>query len=123
MSTTTRRRGAPSVYTVEERVALVTEIQRRFATGEGSIRAIATSLGTTDTSYHNWVRAGVRPPDSPPMRPIEVTALVPAGPAALTLAPAPKAAPVPLTLLAPGGYRLEGLDVQAAADLLRALSC
>ncbi len=119
----TSRRGAPPAYTTEERVALVTEIQRRFAAGEGSLRAIAASLGTTDTSYHNWVRAGIRPAGVPAMRQLEVTALVPAGPAALTLAPAPKAAPVPLTLVAPGGYRLEGLDVEAAAALLRALSC
>lgn len=117
------RRAAPPTYTTEERLALVTEIQRRFAAGEGSIRAIAASLGTTDTSYHNWVRAGIRPAGVPAMRSIEVTALVPAGPAALTLAPAAKAAPVQLTLVAPSGYRLEGLDVEAAAALLRALSC
>lgn len=120
---TPRRRGAPSMYTTEERVALVTEIQRRFAAGEGSLRAIAASLGTTDTSYHNWVKAGLRPAGVPAMRALEVTALVPAGPSALALAPAPKAAPVPLTLVAPGGYRLEGLDVETAAALLRALAC
>lgn len=117
------RRTAPPIYTPEDRVRLVTEIQRRFAAGEGTIRTIAASLGTTETSYHNWVKAGVRPAGVPAMRPIEVTALVPAGPTALTVAPPPKAAPVPLTLVAPGGYRLEGLDVEAAAALLRALSC
>lgn len=124
------RRAAPPIYTPADRVRLVTEIQRRFAAGEGTIRAIAASLGTTETSYHNWVKAGVRPPGMPAMRSIEVTApspelmaLVPAGPTALTVAPAPKAAPVPLTLVGPGGYRLEGLDVEGAAALLKALSC
>lgn len=58
---TPARRGAPPIYTAEDRVALVTEIQRRFAAGEGNTRAIASSLGTTETIYHNWVKAGGRP--------------------------------------------------------------
>jgi len=53
-----------------------------------------------------------------------VTALVPSVATALALLP-PKSAPVggSLSLLAPGGYRIEGLGIETAARLLRALSC
>jgi hypothetical protein len=49
------------------------------------------------------------------MRPVEITALV----------TTPQLASVPvsgLTLVAPGGYRVEGLSIETAAGLLRALS-
>jgi hypothetical protein len=63
------------------------------------------------------------------MRPVEVTALVPVASQALSLVPprpaveAPAVAPAQgLALVAPGGYRVEGLSVETAAALLRALS-
>lgn len=61
------------------------------------------------------------------MRPVEVTALVPVAPAALALALAPPPSEAPaqaagLVLVAPGGYRVEGLAVESAAALLRALA-
>lgn len=115
------RRPPPPTYTHEQKVALVTEIERRVLAGRGSLRAIAAELGTCDASYNNWIRAGIKAP-VPTMRPVEVTALVPVGPSALTLVPPAKAAPAQLTLVAPGGYRLEGLCVETAAALLRALS-
>lgn len=116
------KRGAPPTYTAEQRIALVTEIDRRFRAGEGTLRAIAQAAGTTDTNYHNWVRSGIKPATMA-MRPVEITtSLVPVPPAALTIAPAPKAAPAKLTLAVPGGYRLEGLCVETAAALLKALS-
>lgn len=156
-------------YTLEEKQELVVEIERRYRAGEGSLRTIAESLGTSESNYHNWLRAGIRPPKKPAaprqftaaereqlrleverlrdegmsleaackavgiaetsyrrwrddampltLRPVEVTALVPAAMAA----EAP-AAPQPLTLVAPGGYRIEGLAVETAAQLLRALA-
>lgn len=174
-------------YTQEERVALASEIAQRFAAGEGPVRAIARSLGTTDTCFYNWRRAGLvqaavaaatpapvvsvrgryataerealvakvdelragglslgaackaagiaetsyrawRPASRPlAMRAVEVQALVPvAAPTALALAP-PRPTAVatmagPLVLVAPGGYRVEGLAIEAAAALLRALA-
>ena len=164
------RKGAwPRSYSEADRVALVTEIERRFRAGEGSIKAIAAQLGTCEASYHNWTKAGVKanqppqvrryeplererilaeighlestglsltaaceaagvsirslrrwqvPPDSEiRLRPVEVTDVVPV--AAPALAPAPQLA---LSLVAPGGYRLEGLSVESAAALLRALA-
>ena len=183
------RRGAPRRYTLDEKIALVTEIERRYSAGDVTLKAAANAAGTTDTSYLNWVRAGVRPAvvevpapapkvvsssvrrfeqgerarltaavgarraagesvraackaegvgeksyrrwveDARPvplMRPVEVTALVPVAPAlpaAFTLAPPrPAAEPALLTLVAPGGYRIEGLAIEAAAALLRALA-
>lgn len=170
--------GTPGVpprrFTHEEKVALVTEIDRRFRERGGNLRAIAAELGTTDTSYLTWVRAGIRPAPAtaqairrrtpyspqerrelisqvdrlvaegltvaaackstgvsdesyrrwkmeaapPPMRPVEVvTALVPVPPQAVTV-PEPRT----LTLVAPGGYRIEGLTTESAAALLRALA-
>jgi transposase-like protein len=171
----------PRAYTLEEKIALVTEIERRYRAGGGTLKAAAQAAGTTDTSYNNWLRAGIRPlpatrpapprpyppeerkrllgevdhllaggmgidaacrqvgiSDSsyrkwrdemgppPAMRPVEVTALVPVTPTALTLAPPRSAAAFEagstLVLVAPGGYRIEGLGVETAAALLRALS-
>lgn len=132
--TTTRRSGPVRTYTLEEKTALVTEIDRRYRAGEGALRTIAASLGITDTNYYNWLKAGIRPVK---MRPVEVTAVVPApvvAPAVAPPAPAPVPASAPtttvtvasvassLTLVSPGGYRIEGLAVETAAQLLRALA-
>lgn len=170
-------------YTLEEKARLMAEVERRYRQGGRSYRDIARELGISDSSYHNWVRAGIKPavlPEPTPakraavprpyasdererliadierlrregqsivaacrtvgisdksyrkwiekanplpaMRPVEVTALVPVASAAMTIA-APKPSPIEtLTLVAPGGYRVEGLDVQGAAALLRALA-
>lgn len=164
---------APRRYTHEEKVALVTEIDRIHRERGGPLRAIAAELGTTDTSYLNWRRSGIEPlPESKrhpvrrifsqaereeflaevdrrreqgetvesacrglgisdksyrawrakarlPMRPVElITALVPVQPQAIVESPVPHA----LTLIAPGGYRIEGLTTESAAALLRALA-
>lgn len=190
------RRRTPRTYTDEEKIALVTEIERRYRAGAGPVSAIARELGTSDTNYYNWVRRGVRPrapePEQPArtavprpyteaereqllaavddhrakglsvkaacrrvgvaeksyrkwreagvpppaMRPVEVTALVPVtldAPTALAepmsaglptahVRPAPEM-PAGLSLVAPGGYRLEGLAVETAVAVLRALAC
>lgn len=163
------KKGAwPRSYSEAERVALVTEIERRFQAGEGSIRAIAAQLGTCEASYHNWTKAGVKAtrqhvrnygPEERDrivaevarfetsglsttaacraagisidslrrwqvdgdgelvLRPIEITAVVPAASTESITPPLSQ-----LSLLAPGGYRLEGLSVASAAALLRALA-
>ena len=51
----------------------------------------------------------------------EITALVPAIPPALPREAADSAS-APLTLVTPGGYKLEGLDLAGAAFLLRQLA-
>lgn len=153
-------------YTPEQKLELVTEIERRYRAGEGSLATLAKKLGTSESNYHNWLRAGIRPKkpapprqyspdererlrasvdhfrvqglsldaackavgiaetsyrkwkdDATPMtlRPVEITALVP-------VAPAPSDVRESLTLVSPAGYRLEGLGVETAAALLRALA-
>lgn len=164
------RKGAwPRSYSEADRAALVTEIERRFRAGEGSIRTISAQLGTCEASYHNWIKAGIKANQAPQtrryeplererilaeigrlesrglsltaaceaagvstrslrrwqeapdgevrLRPVEVTAVVPAAPRE----PGSVAHPV-LSLVAPGGYRVEGLSVESAATLLRALA-
>lgn len=165
-------KGHPPIrYSQEEKVALVTEIDRRYRSGDGPLRVIAATLGTTETSYYNWLKAGIEPnpqpapslpamqriytPEerehlmsevdrhraqgmsiraasraagvsdksyrkwkedaapSPVIRPVEVTALVPVA--------VHKPGFETLSLIAPGGYRIEGLGVESAAALLRAL--
>lgn len=179
------RRNASPYYSLEEKIALVTEIDRLYRTGGVSLIAAANAAGTSTTSYRNWVRAGIKPrppepeprprPGSPPpydradrerlvgeierlrdvgqsvkaacqavgistksyhkwrcdaaplpaMVPVEFTALVPfAPPLALSLAgPMPAIAADVLTLVAPSGYRIEGLAIESAAALLRMLAC
>jgi transposase-like protein len=162
---------APRRYTHQEKVALVTEIDRIHRDEGGSLRSIARKLGTTETSYLNWRKAGIEPkPESkkqpnrraypleerrrllseverfldqgktladscritgisdesfrrwksetqvPWLRPVEITALMP-------IAPEPRNSPAEtLILITPGGYRLEGLDIENAIKSLRALS-
>lgn len=162
---------APRRYTHDQKVALVTEIQHRHRKTGKALRVIAQELGTTETSYLAWLRAGIEPvppperprrlayplaerqhllaevdrflaqgqtvasacraagisdesyrrwklaEQEPAMRPVEITALVPVRSPVVVVPP-----PTPLTLLAPGGYRLEGLSVESAAALLRALA-
>lgn len=162
---------APRRYTHQEKVALVTEIDRIHRAEGGSLRTIARKLGTTETSYLNWRKAGIEPkpeskkqpnrrsypleerrrllseverfldqgktlneaclitgisdesfrrwksdPQISGLRPVEITALVP-------IFPEPWKPPVEtLILIAHGGYRLEGLNIESAAVLLKALA-
>lgn len=100
------------VYTPDERERLVAEVERRVAAGE-AVRVACRAAGIGEKSYRAW-RAARRAAAPLPMREVAVTALV----------PAPAAAPEPaVTLVAPGGYRVEGLDIENAARLLRALAC
>lgn len=166
--------GKSHVYTEAERKALVTAIERRFQAGEGSLAAIARELGTCESSYYNWVKAGVTaakataPPYSvsdrerilaeaarlraggaraidvaaavgvgadtlrrwiseaaearPAFRPVEVTEVSVVEATCREVEPGRKAQSDKLILISPGGYRLEGLGVATAAELLRALS-
>lgn len=120
----TERPAAPRPYEPAERERLLAEVDRRRAAGLG-ILAACREVGVSDKTYRKW-REDAAPP--PAMVPVEVTALVPvapvATPSALTLAPPqPVSEPERLTLVTPGGYRVEGLGVEAAAQLLRALAC
>lgn len=104
--------GKPRViYTPEERERLVAEVERLLAAGH-IVEAACRAVGIGEKSFRTWRAARRTAPL--PMREVSVTALVPALPAA------PAAT---FAVVAPGGYRVEGLGVEDAARLLRALAC
>lgn len=104
--------ATPRLYSPAEREHIRSEVDRRRAAGMG-IQAACCEVGISEKSYRKWM-ADAAPP--PTMRPVEITALVPVSPTAA-------APPTPqLALVAPGGYRIEGLSVEMAAELLRALA-
>lgn len=107
------------VFEPGDRERLVIEVDGLRAQGQ-SVKAACQAVGISDKSYHKWKRGAVA---HLPMRMVEVTALVPVPTVAtaLTLV-SPRPAPPVLTLVAPGGYRIEGLGVDTAAKLLRALT-
>lgn len=112
------KRGRPAA----ERAKIVAAVRERVAKGERTSNA-AKAEGISDATFYIWAREVTLPA----MRPVTIgpsATRAPAATLALTVAPALPAipAPQPLTLIAPGGYRIEGLGVEAAAALLRALS-
>ena len=116
-------RSVAAPVAAEERARLVAEIQARCESGM-DVRRACLAVGISEHRYYKW-RRQLAPP--PTMRPVEVTAMVPVAPTALALAPAHPSSETPsqvpgLVLVAPGGYRVEGLVVESAAWLLRALS-
>lgn len=105
------RAGKPRViYTPDERERLVAEVERLLAVGH-IVEAACRAVGIGEKSFRTWRARRAAPL---PMREVAVTALVP------TLPAAPAAT---MALVAPGGYRVEGLGVEDAARLLRALAC
>lgn len=114
----------PVARSRDEWAGLVAAVQARVAEGL-TIKAACLEVGISEDRFYQW-RKRLAP--APPMRPVEVAdvkALVPVSPAALTLAPprpVAQAVQEGLVLVAPGGYRIEGLAVETAAALLRALA-
>ena len=95
--------GYPAV--VRERVRVYTAKRRAEGATPG---VIAEELGLSRHSVLAWT---VPPPEVARLRPVEVVADAP-----------PSSAPAPaqrrLALISPKGYRVEGLDVAALAELL-----
>ena len=87
------------------RAHVVAYARRARAAGQ-SWHRIARAVGVSAGSVQNW--AGT---------PAPAHTLVPVAVAA----PAPAAPALPLVVVSPGGYRLEGLDLPTATALLRAL--
>lgn len=103
-------------YAPEQRASILAAVRQRMAGGLG-LDAACRAEGITSSSYYNWAAdERRRAPVAMTLRPVS---LVPtAGPTIASPAPAARE----LTLLSPGGYRVEGLDVAAAAALLKALT-
>ena len=102
--------AAPSspriAYSPDQRGRLVAEVERLVASGQ-AVRAACRTAGIGEKSFRAWRN---RPATPLQMREVAVTSLVPLAPPAITV-------------VAPGGYRVEGLGVEDAARLLRALAC
>lgn len=101
-------------HTAEDRARVVETIRRRAAAESRSVSSLVAEYGISPATYQNWRRALDDATQVPAFRPVEVTALVPA------FAPTPTAT---LTLVSSGGHRIEGLTVEQAGQLLRALEC
>ena len=78
-----------------------------------TVPATAEKLGINSATLYNWLRRPAPAHFLPVAVVAESTELVAA------LEPAPGSQPV---LIAPGGYRVEGLDLEAVAELLRRLA-
>lgn len=113
-------------YDAAARKAKVEAVEQRLAAGqtqEAACRAESIQAKT----FRHWRQQRDGQPCAPaptelPLRQVAITALVPAF--AAHAEPVPVAPlPLALSLVVPGGYRLEGLDVESAARLLRALAC
>ena len=114
------------VYNAAARMAKVAAVEQRLAAGQTQ-EAACRAEGIQAKTFRHWRqqrdgRPRARASSALPLRQVAITALVPA-----FAAPAEPVSPTPLppslSLVVPGGYRLEGLDVESAARLLRALAC
>lgn len=126
-------------HTADERARIIAAVRAGLENGI-SVKQSARRLGITQAAFYRWVRleakadapgkergratkavrrrrANVEPEAvserrlSFAMRAVAVVPDLPAQPSA-----------APLSLVAPGGYRIEGLSVESAAALLRALA-
>lgn len=109
--TVTKKPRPPRPYPPAERQRLAAVVEGFLAQGLGT-EAACKAAGVSDSTYRKW-RIAAAPP--PIMRPVEITALVPA------MAATAQVPDASLRLVTPGGYRLEGLSISSAAELLRAL--
>lgn len=162
------RNTSHRVYTQAEKVAIVSEIARRYRSEGRSVAAIADDLGISPSNYYKWRSDGIIPQTTQTptarhpysaadkerlkaqvedllgagknlraacqmvgisdksfrkwcadadsttvLRPVEITGITP-----VTATPASAG----LSLIAPGGFRVEGLTIETAAQLLKALS-
>jgi transposase-like protein len=100
------------LYSPQQRADIVAEVERRVAAGE-TCQIACLALGIQGKTFRTW-----RQKLSLPLREVAITALVPA-----FAAPPTPLAGTSLTVVAPNGYRVEGLDLESVARLLRALAC
>ena len=101
-------------HTAEDRARIVETIRRRAAAETRSVKSLVAEYGISSATYQNWRRALDDATQAPAFRPVEVTALVPVFTSSSNTV---------LTLVSKGGHRVEGLNVEQAGQLLRALEC
>ena len=91
-------------YPLPLRREILSFARRRRAAGD-RLKAIARDLGLPWQTLHRWLEASPRRR----FRPVAVLAAPPAAPCS------------PVSVVTPQGFRVEGLDLESAADLLKRL--
>lgn len=117
----------PDTVDARERTRIIAAV--RAALVEGTpVKVSAKRHGITEGTFYRWVREAGRELARPARKKPEQTRALTVRPPdlrafrAVTVAVAAPEPATALVLVAPGGYRLEGLDVASAAALLRALA-
>jgi transposase-like protein len=118
---------APAGVDARERARIIAAVRAGLVEGT-PVKAAAKRQGITEGTFYRWVReaarASARPARKKPEQTRALTIRPPELPTfrAVTVAVAAPEPSTGLVLVAPGGYRLEGLDVASAAALLKALA-
>lgn len=102
-------------YARAERARLLEKARAHRAEGWSWAR-IGEALGLSGEQLRRWSAHAPRNCTPPPQGP-KVGAVVP-----VTIVPTPELREAPVTLVAPSGWRIEGISVNAAVDLLRRLA-
>ena len=101
--------GPRQAYEPGERAKFIQRAQRLLAAGGLTVPVVAERLGLNVSTLYNWLRqdevGGFR---TVTLVAEETTVVAPA--------------PCQAVLTSPGGYRVEGLDLEGVAELLRRLS-
>jgi transposase-like protein len=101
-----RDRGRGKRYPPELREQVTQWVQRQVAAGR-TIRATADAIGVDPETARLWIRSTPKTRKRPVVVPVAVVS--PANP------------PSTLSVVSPTGFRVDGLAIEAAAALLRAL--
>ena len=107
-------RGRGTRYPSAERTRLLKAAHRHRAEGWSWAR-IGAALGLPGETLRWWSQRDTRADDRPARK---VGSMVP-----ITIVPATERSEATLTLVAPSGWRIEGLSVAVALDVLRRLGC
>ena len=114
-------------YNPERRREVIAEIAHRVADGQ-SLTAALAAVDLGRTTYRRWLEQAA---PVPTFRAVTVAPMPSVATPAVTsvaliakpeIAPALAPPGLTLTLVAPGGYRIEGLGIESAAALLKALA-
>src|SRR5262245_38559602 len=120
-----RARGAAGRYSEALQKQAVSYAVRRQAEG-ATFDQVVAALGVSDPTLRRWMatnKAAARQPKrSSPAARAAKPKLIPVRVGASSAESASRPSGPGLTVVAPGGYRVEGLDVAQAVALLRGLS-
>ncbi|MBC7543775.1 MAG: helix-turn-helix domain-containing protein [Candidatus Sericytochromatia bacterium] len=105
--------GPRQVYSPEERASYARRARQLLNTAGMTVPGAAEKLGLNPTTLYNWLRQPAPGRFLPVAVLAEATEIVAASELATNCQP---------VVVAPGGYRVEGLDLEGVAVLLRRLA-